>query len=360
MAMLLALCSLAIAQHVPRRWFWMAILLGLACLVRKMGVVLIPVLVVHLWRGGGDWRKAILAGVVAALPTLAWQAYQTLSGQHASTSYVAELHNGLGMIGSWWETLPERLARIALTAAPYLLPLWAKWCFVALLAFFALPPAWAALKRFDFVAWSALMLLATLVAWPYPDHMDRLMGPVVVLIASMVVAGGASSRRPTDRASSRWKSAAGAALAALVAVGVAQSALWLASMPGRISSPELAPYQRSFVGHNRSDPRREFENYHQIMLASELLQSAVPADACVDTTMSLLISLRTRVRLRLMTAPHQWESSPCDYLLAINSRGGAGPPALYPLGDPTLPPHDEVFRTVTSEGFLSAVLLRRR
>jgi hypothetical protein len=359
MAMLLGLCWIAVADRLPRRWLWMGLLLGLACLVRKMGVVLVPVLVLHVWHSQRDWRRALLAGLLAALPTLAWQGFQWLSGQQASTTYVSEFQHGLGSIGGWWSTLPDRLLRLHLALAPYLFPGWAKLLFSTLLLLALVPRAWAALRRLDFAAWSALALIGTLVAWPFPEHMDRLAGPIVPLLAGLLLAGGLAAWRPGADARLPWRPALGVALGVVVVAGNALSTAQMAGMPGRVEDPTLRPYLRSLVGHNRSDPRREFENYHQILAGAGMLSQLVPPSSCVDTTMPLLVQLRTDTRLRLLREGDDWASSPCEFLLAVNARGVDSPPALYPLGAPGLPPHELIFVSKTGEGFDSAVLMRR-
>jgi hypothetical protein len=360
MAMLLGLCWIATADHFPRRWLWMGVLLGLACLVRVMGVVLIPVLVLHIWYSSKDWRRALAAGSFAALPTLAWQCFQWLSGQTSETSYVSGFYDGLASLGGWWSTLPERILALHLAFAPYVFPVWAKLVFSTLLLVAVAPSAWSAFRRLEFPAWSALALIATLVAWPFPGHMDRLAGPIVPLLAGLLLAGTANAWRLPAFSRVSPRPSIVVAMAALAFAGHALSVAWLAGMPARVADPQLRAYQRSIVGHNRIDPQREFENYHQILTAAEMLSEFVPPTSCVDTTMPLLIRLRTNTHLRLLSAEDDLSHSPCEYLLAINARGEDSPPALFPLNDPDLPPHEILLLTKTSEGFSSAVLMRLR
>lgn len=354
-AMLAGACWMALLPAFPRRWLWMGTLLGLAALVRTLGLVLAPVLALWTWRETRDWRRAAASLLLACAPALAWQAFQWLG--HAGThSYATEFQSGIAGIGGWWSSLGERASLLLAALTPRQLPGPAFVAFGLLLLAALLAAAPRAVRAGDFGSWAALAMLATLLAWPYPEHLERLAGPVApllvaVLLAHLRRADTAPVRRPLATTLS-------VSLLALGAGGHLLASQRLLQLQGAVRDPLLAPYLRSVVAYNRDDPTRELENYHQVLVAASMLEQFVPPGACVLTTMQLVVRQRSDADVRLLRPPFPPADSSCEYVLAVNLAARDGVPALYPL-DSGQAGLQTVYTTLTSERFLSAALLKR-
>lgn len=351
-AVTVAACWIAGFGTMPRRWIWVAALIACACLIRMLGLVLLAALVLWTWRAERSWVRALAAGAIAALPIAAWLAFQWHAGLRADATYIGEFSSAS-------RSMPPLSPAILLASLDGLLGAFAPRYFPhPLAAVFAALLLVAAGAR---ARWDSLgdlptlatgLLLVTLLSWPYPDHLHRLAGPVAPLLAALALRAGAKTALPRN-----WDATIRACLLAGAGAGFLLGTLRLARAHVEISDPALVPYARNVVTHNRTQPMREVENFHLILLAAEQSARLVgPAD-CMTTTLPALVRLRAPEQVRTLRQPFDWASNGCAYVLAINATF-AGTPALYPMQEPGIR-YDPVLVSRFPDGPIAAALIRR-
>ncbi len=353
-ALLLGSCWVAANPRLESRWFWVAVLIGLACLVRTMGVVAIPALFLWLACGQRSWRRAVIACLLTAAPFLLWKLFQTLGAQTSGADYRQEFLQGLGIFaegvpaGIW-----RQMQHFLLALVPSSWPAVSGLLFSGGLLIAAIAGIAARLRRFDFVAWLALLQTLLLAFWPYPEHMARLLTPLAPLLICFALLH-----------LQRWLKGWVVGAASLV---IGASLIWQFSDVSRralaLEDAELRPYLRNVASLSSPDPERSATFLHHLMRVSQRLDSEVGPQHCVLSTVPHLIGLGSRRRMLRVAADFSWSDASCDYVLAVNLRAADGSAvAMHPVAGG--PPPANIARPVLishmqNGGLVVAVLLQR-
>lgn len=320
---------------LARRLAMLALLAGLLCLVRSAGLALLPALVAWAWMRGAGPARALAAGALALLPTLAWAAFRASVGVRAGYS------DALPMLVQGLREQPaafigQQLAAFAEGLSPAFPAQPASILAGVLLLAIALLALWRALRAGELPALFLACYLPLVLAWPYPAESSRLLGialPALLLYAWRTLRASAQGLRPA---------APGALAALLLAAALAPTLpAWLHTL-ARSEAPaveaELVPYRRSVGWYASADPAQFAELAHRLILLARAAGERLPADACIYTTKPAMVSLHAR-RAVLLTPAQVLDASGaraarnCDYVLvsALATLQGHERP-LHPLG----------------------------
>ena len=248
---------------------------GLACLVRSIGVTVLPAFVLWLVIDPSRRKGAMLPIALAILPYVAWEVFRTLTA--SGTDYASDLSVVLGALsgGAAIEYVIQQGSAVisALSLALDQGPL-ALLAGGALIVF--LIPGW--FSRFRAGKLDAYILpcyLALIAIWPYPWDMPRFLGPVTPLV--LLSAASALDAVPQARA----------AIAAVFSG-------WVALLAGGMIFRLAVPVPEGLAAYKVSDPYYGAANHVQAVELLETIRSfdtalenvpmVVPAEACVYST----------------------------------------------------------------------------
>ncbi|MGE4071560.1 MAG: hypothetical protein AB7E72_10330 [Lysobacterales bacterium] len=355
--LLLAVCLVAANEQLPRAWLWAALLLGVACLVRSMGLVLIPALV--WWLARQSWPRAVLAGIVAATPTLIWSLLKGPPGEGTGASYLAQLQMQLaGAGGQWLEFVLTQAASLIRSVAPGALPESLRLLLgsVLLLLFFHL--AWRERRSPTLETLFVLATLAILAIWPFPGYLDRLSGPVVPLLLVAVIGTAGSGHAEEVARNSRIGWIGGSALVIMLSMLMTLAKLGQPSI--RNAEAELQPFSRNASVLDAEDPTFVAQVHLASSLAARGLSDQVPAGQCVSTTFGYWVRLFSPVPVKNTVDPFSWRDNPCRFIFLINLASPRdGFSGIYPM---PLPPEQYslvfVSRETPEKPMLAAMIER--
>lgn len=359
-AIVIAIAWLSLSKQLPRRWLWIALLLGIGCLIRTLGVVLIPCAALWIWHHDRSWKRAAAAAAIAAAPIVSWQLFQWHGGQQIGSTYVSEYASAIGSAGlPSPETVLANATAMCRAFVPRYLPYWPGIAFALVAAVLLLVRMPGARRSLDLGDLSLVALLATLLLWPFPGHQERLAGPAAPFLAALIFAqpARAESGALPGRA---WATAARALVLLAGTVGFVLGLARLLDAHSEIDDPTLRPYARNLVVHNRSEPMQDVENFHRILLASQASAEIVGPSGCMTAAIPALARLRATTAVGQLARPFDWDRNGCEYVLATNI---ASPyldiPALYPLHEPDVQ-GEMVLVSRFANGQIAAALIRRR
>lgn len=309
----------------------LGVLAGCACGTRSIGLVLLPAGCVALRRGG--WRAVLAFGAGFALITCAlWP----LDMGAAAPSYLGLLRAHYapdpgGALTQQLATVAERFPAAAL----HDLFLWRDasgwrgWAAAALAAV-ALVGLLRELREGAPAGVYAVGYLLIAVTWPYPEHFERLLYPLLpcsLWFAWRGVAGRESRRQ-----------VAGTALAALLcalAAPAVYATLVRAATP--LPDPRLDGFRttRYWLDATRGgDPLPPIRARAAQAVAAADAGRRVPADECIYTVNVQQVMLLARRPTFLPPRPEAMDRGPpwgCAYFLLVGTPR-SGRPAFYPLG----------------------------
>lgn len=340
-ALLLVACLMSLHPERRQQRLAMAVLLGLACLVRTMGLALLPALWLHAcagWRAQGLGRsqaglRAAVLTLLALLPSLAWSLYQSATGLKAGDHYLAEFSAALGASDGLGELVGRQVHAVGAALVPASLGFDALRAPLGLVLLAAAGwAAWRLRHRVGFIAYAWAGLLAILLLWPYPEHAERLVGPLTPLSFGLLVAAANGGRLHLGPARRRALLAAALVAAAVVLHALLIQGQSLLAMRQSIEAAELSAYARAVTLSRDPEPARAADNLHRVLEAAAALDALLPDGACVVSSLPEIVALRASRPVRQLLMPFEAATQPCRYLLAVNLLAPQrGLPALYPL-----------------------------
>ncbi|MEZ5466427.1 MAG: hypothetical protein R3F18_02010 [Lysobacterales bacterium] len=313
--LLLAVCLIAGSERLPRAWLWAALLLGVACLVRSMGLVLIPALV--WWLARRSWPRAILAGVVAAAPTVIWSVLKGPPGEGAGGSYLAQLQTQLASAGGQWlEFALTQGTSLVRSLAPGALPEPLRLILGAALLLLFARLAWRERRSPSLDTLFVLATLAILAIWPFPGYLDRLSGPLVPLLLVAVIRAVTSgnSTDPKQTPGIVWISSG----TLVIMLSMLMTLAKLTQPSIRSAEAELRPFIRNASVLGAEDPTFIAQVHLASSLAASGLSEQVPAGQCVSTTFAYWVRLFSPVPVSDTVSPFSWGDNPCRFIFLIN------------------------------------------
>lgn len=339
---LTAMIALAPGPRQPTAWYTAALALGLAGLVRTVGVTAIAAFIVHWWfRTGGRRQRA--APFLALLPTLAWAAVKWL--RDYDSSYVLTV-----IRFPLRETVPALLAEIPPNAAALWrhglenLDVLGNPAAGALLgALLALAGA-GFVRRFVELRFDALYLAAygaLILVWPHGEHAGRFVFVVIPIIAFHALCAALVLARTLQGA--RIRTAVTAAPLVLAAALTAPSGI---AIIGAIALFSGGPYNddvRSESWQRHADSRTartEAAIVREMTTAIAALGAQVETGACITSVYPQTVMLLTRRPGLFPAKPDAAEPifeqsmRQCPYVLLLNSTSESFgfPDHFYPRG----------------------------
>lgn len=363
-ALLLGICLLPSIERLPRAWLWMAVLIGFACLVRSIGLVLIPALALWLWRTQRSPARALAASLIAALPMAVWSLVKAMRATGTEDSYLTQLRSELANTGNQWlDLVVAQLSSLVSALAPGSLPAPLQMVIGgAVLTLFA-RGAWRERGRTSFTTLAVVLTLLMLVAWPFPRYLDRLAGPIVPLMLVSIWIWWVPRTSPTSATPVR--SGYGAAIVgigAIIALAGMTGALRLFARPALwATEPALTPYLRNASVFASNSPLLIAKIHHASVLSAGRLVDFVPANQCVSTTFAAWLMLHTQVPVRDTEIPFDWENNPCRFVFVMNlgsPRDGFN--GMYPMPLPGGNFTSVFISRESSEAPVMAALIQRR
>lgn len=224
-----------------RDWLLVALLIGMVCLTRSIGVTLLAASLIYAWLYKIP-RFWLFAGV-AIVPSVAWWGVMQLHQPEESYSELLQMRYAEGLMqGLWWQLQHNSKA------------LWAAW-----VSSFSLQPAdWRAIglllmaivsvavrvyqKQLD--GFYVLVYLAVIGAWPNVDHGNRFLFVILPIVMGQIGTVGYCTVRTMQGYKSLWVWLYPVILASLIlpASLLLIPRVWLASLP-----ENLAGQQRTIV-----------------------------------------------------------------------------------------------------------------
>lgn len=331
-ALLMAICLIAASDRLPRAWLWAAVLIGFACLVRSIGLFLIPALALWLL-AQRLWTRAIIASVVAAAPTLLWSLAKGAAADGAGGSYLAQLQSVLATAdGQWMQLATTQLASLLRSFAPGGLPDALRLLIGSALLTLFLRVAWMQRRHPTFDTLAVLSTLAMLAVWPFPGYLDRLSGPIVPLMLISILHHWFRQRaveQPQREARKAWFAGAGGAIALAAMVStlltLARPSIWTVE-------PELRPFMRNASALLAKDPAFIAKIHFASSLAARGLAEQIPAGQCVSSSFAYWVRLFAPVPVADTSMPFSWEQNPCRFVFLVNlASAGDGFNGFYPM-----------------------------
>ncbi len=332
-SLVLAVCLIATSERLPRAWLWAGLLLGVACLVRSMGLVLIPALM--WWLAHRSWPRALLAGIVAATPAVVWSQLKGPPGEGTGASYLAQLRMQLADAdGQWLELALTQATSLIRSVAPGGLPEMLRLVLGAALLLWFFRIAWRERRSPALDTLFVLATLAILAIWPFPGYLDRLCGPVVPLMLVVLIRSASSEKAAdlTRRPGIWW--AGGSTLVIMLSMLMTLASL---ARPSIINAEqELQPYGRNASVLNAEDPTFVAQVHLASALAARGLSDQIPAGQCISTTFGYWVRLFAPVPVKDTVTPFSWSDNPCRYIFLVNLASPRdGFSGIYPM---PLPP----------------------
>jgi hypothetical protein len=363
-ALLLGICLLSSIERLPRAWLWMAVLIGFACLVRSIGLALIPALALWLWRTQRSPVRALAASVIAALPVAVWSLLKPMQAAGTKDSYLTQLRSELANTGDQWlDLVLAQLSGLVSALAPGSLPSALQLAIGgAVLTLFA-RGAWRERERPNFTTLAVVFTLLMLVAWPFPRYLDRLAGPIVPLMLISIWGWWVPRTAPTS-ATPMWSgySAAVVGIGAIIALAGMTGALRSFARPALwTAETTLTPYLRNASVFAGSSPLLVAKIHHASVLSAGRLADVVPEPQCVSTTFAAWLMLHTKVPVRDTAIPFDWEHNPCRFVFVMNlgsPRDGFN--GMYPMPLPRGQFASVFISRESSEAPVLAALIQRR
>ncbi|MEJ8566132.1 hypothetical protein [Elongatibacter sediminis] len=327
-------------------WLVLGILLGLAVATRTTGWALVGAITVHL--------------VIARKPVCL---VLTLIGLTAGWLTIPYLMVGLpdapGYLDQFTELPYEPGVAFLVDQALALFrgwsDLWGSTLAGLLVLAFALPGWWLRLRKNRPDAWYVPAYVAILLAWPYPEHMNRFLWP---LVPSVVVAVHAVLPRWR-----RWslRAAPGSLLLAIVVLATVPDGLYR-SVSRLVSPPptELSALSRMNEWTRSGDRATGIEVLRarqQLIADAQRIGELTSPAFCVYSELPALITAQAG----RMAVASPWENlqeaadadQECPYYYLIPSGlPGSTPQAVRTFGAP----HEELFRSFTRVGGEEEVL----
>ena len=326
--LLLAACLLAGADRsLSRAWLWMSMLIGFACLVRAIGLLVIPALLLWLWlRHRSVWRT-IVGGMLALAPSGLWSALKP-SSVGAGDSYLSQLWGTVGDISaSTLTVIATQLSSFLQALAPFGFPAWLRLLIGTGLLIAFLRVVWLRRSQANFDAWAALSIMGILIFWPYPGYLDRLVGPIVPLLWVQILRGAPT---PSEQPIARRVWIMAATLLVVIAMSSTLSILLRPVL--RVADLDLQRQMRSASVLLAEDPVSIAKIHHAGLLLAADLHSLVPAGACVSSAFAIWVRLRAKVLILDTAQPFSWQNNPCRYVMVINLASAQdGFNAYYPM-----------------------------
>lgn len=331
-ALLMAICLIAASDRLPRAWLWAAVLIGFACLVRSIGLFLIPALTLWLL-ARRLWTRAIIASLVAAAPTLLWSQAKGAPADGAGGSYLAQLQSVLATAdGQWMQLAATQLTSLLRSFAPGGLPEGLRLLIGTAVLVLFLRLAWIQRRQPRFDTLAVLSTLAMLAAWPFPGYLDRLSGPIVPLMLIGIAHHWLQQpavEQPRRAARGRWMVGTGAAIAltamVLTLLTLTRTSIWNVDA-------ELRPFMRNASALPAEDPEFIAKIHLASSLAARGLAEQIPAGQCVSSTFAYWVRLFSPVPVADTSAPFSWEQNACRFVFLVNlasDRDGFN--GLYPM-----------------------------
>lgn len=356
---LITACLVADGRGIRNAWFWAALLVGCACLVRVMGLAALPALALWVWLQQRSLSRAMLVTLVALTPTLAWAALKAAVASGSGDHYLAQFRDASAAFSEDAGSFLLLQAGSFLRAlAPAGIPDVLRVLVGGALLAAVLRAAWAERRHPAFATLIALPMLLLLLVWPFPEHLDRLAGPLVPLLLVLVLRHwmpAPDPGAPAPGAPRRWLSPV---LATLVLASMAGALGMLWGRAARVDDPVLKPYLRNASVLRAVRPEAVAAVHHASLLLVAQLDRVVPRGDCVSTRFPAFAALRATVPLAVTALPFEWDSNPCRFVLGINLVSKHdGFDAYYPL-----PMIEQPFRTVlmsreSPEGLVYAALI---
>lgn len=330
-AMLIVICMIAGNERIPRGWLWAALLIGFACLVRSIGVVLIPALMVLLMQR--SWLKAGLAGGLAAIPSLIWQISKGQPAEGSGGSYLAQWQSQLqGTDGHWMELALTQVSSLIRSIAPGGLPEAWRLLLGATLLMLFLSVAWQQRRRPTFDTLAILGTLAILAIWPFPGYLDRLSGPIVpLLLIGLIHHCLAPPVVPSPRTRQLQLWLVGSSTL-LVLTAMFSTLLMLIQPAIRSAETELTPFMRNASALTADDPQFIAKIHLASALTARDLATQIPTGQCISSTFAYWLRLFASVPVMDTVTPFSWTENPCRYVFLINVESARdGFSGLYPM-----------------------------
>lgn len=318
-SMLIVACLVAEHRSLRHAALWAAFLIGGASLVRSMGLVALPAIAAWVYTRERSLTRAAGALAIAALPMLAWTVLRASVAPGDGDHYLAQFREAAALHAAEpWAFLTLQSASFVKALAPGGLPDVLRYGIGGGLLIFFLHAVWRERSRPQLATLLALPMLLLLLGWPFPAHLDRLLGPLVPLMVIVVLRHAINACRAhgTSPAALRFwllPAMAGVALAGLLAALIT---LW--SRAVAIDDPELRPYLRNASVLGSTEPASAAAIHHASLLLIEEIDRVVPPGACVSTRFPAFAALRTTTPLAVTVMPFAWPANPCRYVLAIN------------------------------------------
>lgn len=322
---LTAMSVLAPRQHAG--WYTAAIAIGLAALVRTVGITAIAAFILHWWlRTGGRRQRA--APFLALLPTLAWAAVKWL--RDWDSSYVltvirlplretvpALLANIPANAGDLWRHGIDNVDVLGNPAAGALLG--------ALLAFAAAGFALRLVElRFDALYLAAYG--AAILVWPHGEHAGRFVFVVLPIMAFHAVCAACALADTTLRP--RTRAAVILAPLVLAAALIVPSGVAIVSTIAAFSGGPYHDDVRTEPWHrhaNKEIARGEADIVRAMTAAIAALGTRVETGACITSVYPQTVMLLTGRPGLFPARPEATQSAfeqsirQCPYILMLNS-----------------------------------------
>lgn len=281
---LLTVCALwlAVTASTPRAWVLMGLIVGAAILTRSAGVALLVAVAISL--ALTDWRR--LPWLVLGLVPVLFLGYWLVSDLPSVPRYRASLAEMGGNLVD-----PAYLWAQCVGMAQGWSLMWGSMVGGLLALVVAAPGFVTRFRRRRADAWFLPVSLLMLLAWPFPDHMPRLLWP---LMPALLVCAAESIRgfqQPAVRLAMLW------ALPAVLLLGLYGGAVRTVM---RSMDPPQAPLQslsRMYEWTRAEDPalaRDALEFRHGLLSDMQRIEAETPPNACIYSEYPVLVAVQAR------------------------------------------------------------------
>ena len=287
----------------------LALVTACAILTRSIGIALIPAYLVWFWKRRHELDRStlIFSALTLVLPVLCWQYYKSARGSEAGAGYLEVwIERSQVSAAGLWGTVSENITAV-FDAGRFnggsLLNL--------ILIGLAAPTVFKRLREQEFDALFVLAYSLIILAWPFPDQMNRFLAVMAPLFVFYAIKTVSSIFRRAN----------------FMAVALATAALFTAFLPANLNHierltltvpSELQKYKRSshwVAIEDESFAKEQLANLHRLALAHAHVNKSVGPDQCVYAVLADLLSYNSR-RITMQMPRSVSELTECRYAFA--------------------------------------------
>ena len=313
--------------HSRFRWYAAAALFGLSALARSVGIFAIASFIIY-WLLQTRGRRYRMVPLIALCLPACWSSLKWLRNWHGS--YVGSIieDGPRAALENIAEQTPVNLEAIGFHFVRTFDVLGSAYVKAALVVLMV-PACVSFIRRLRDAEMDALYVgiyLTVIAFWPYPNHMQRFLLMILPFFITYTLWGTAELQRfSTSKLSARCARWGAVALFALITM---PSTLFITTQIHQYAGTPHADKTKSpdwYGRDSQAESLAAIDYRDRILAAIETVETHVPEDACVTSTMPEIVQLHARRKsLRPPLAEPDLDAliehvSACSYVLMVNT-----------------------------------------